>query len=46
MHAIVLKYFIEVASCGSVRKASERLFVAASAVNRRSEEHTSELQSP
>jgi DNA-binding transcriptional LysR family regulator len=34
MHAIVLKYFIEVASCGSVRKASERLFVAASAVNR------------
>ncbi|MEJ8821249.1 LysR family transcriptional regulator [Variovorax humicola] len=34
MHASVLKYFIEVASCGSVRKASERLFVAASAVNR------------
>jgi DNA-binding transcriptional LysR family regulator len=34
MHAIVLKYFIEVASCGSVRKASERLYVAASAVNR------------
>jgi DNA-binding transcriptional LysR family regulator len=34
MHAIVLKYFIEVASSGSVRKASERLFVAASAVNR------------
>ena len=34
MHAIVLKYFIEVASAGSVRKASERLYVAASAVNR------------
>jgi DNA-binding transcriptional LysR family regulator len=34
MHASILKYFIEVASCGSVRKASERLFVAASAVNR------------
>ena len=34
MHSIVLKYFIEVASAGSVRKASERLFVAASAVNR------------
>lgn len=34
MHASVLKYFIEVANSGSVRKASERLFVAASAVNR------------
>ena len=34
MHASVLKYFIEVAQCGSVRKASERLYVAASAVNR------------
>ena len=34
MHASVLKYFIEVARCGSVRKASERLFVAASAINR------------
>jgi DNA-binding transcriptional LysR family regulator len=34
MHAIVLKYFIEVARSGSVRKASEKLFVAASAVNR------------
>ena len=34
MHASVLKYFVEVAQCGSVRKASERLFVAASAVNR------------
>jgi DNA-binding transcriptional LysR family regulator len=34
MHASILKYFIEVASCGSVRKASERLYVAASAINR------------
>ena len=34
MHAIVLKYFVEVARCGSIRKASEKLFVAASAVNR------------
>ena len=34
MHAIVLKYFAEVARCGSVRKASEKLSVAASAVNR------------
>ena len=34
MHASILKYFIEVAQCGSVRKASERLYVAASAVNR------------
>ena len=34
MHASVLKYFIEVARSGSVRKASERLHVAASAVNR------------
>ena len=34
MHAIVLKYFVEVARCGSVRKASEKLSVAASAVNR------------
>jgi len=34
MHASVLKYFAEVARCGSVRKASESLHVAASAVNR------------
>ena len=34
MHASVLKYFVEVARCGSVRKASENLYVAASAVNR------------
>ena len=34
MHASILKYFIEVSRCGSVRKASENLYVAASAVNR------------
>ncbi len=34
MHASVLKYFVEVARSGSVRKASENLFVAASAINR------------
>ena len=34
MHASVLKYFVEVARSGSVRKASEGLHVAASAVNR------------
>ena len=34
MHAVVLKYFVEVARCGSVRKASEKLHVAASAVSR------------
>lgn len=34
MHASVLKYFVEVVQCGSIRKASEKLFVAASAVNR------------
>jgi DNA-binding transcriptional LysR family regulator len=34
MHASVLKYFVEVARSGSVRKASEKLYVAASAINR------------
>ena len=34
MHAIVLKYFAEVALQGSVRKAAEKLHVAPSAVNR------------
>ncbi|MGH6627244.1 MAG: LysR family transcriptional regulator [Burkholderiaceae bacterium] len=34
MHAPVLKYFAEVAACGSIRKAAERLYVASSAVNR------------
>jgi len=34
MHAIVLKYFVEVARCGSIRKAAKNLYVASSAVNR------------
>ncbi len=34
MHAVVLKYFLEVARCGSIRKAAQNLFVASSAVNR------------
>ena len=35
MHASVLRYFLEVARCGSIRKAAQRLFVASSAVNRK-----------
>ncbi|WP_233886398.1 LysR family transcriptional regulator [Paraburkholderia flagellata] len=34
MHANVLKYFVEVARCSSIRKAAQNLFVASSAVNR------------
>jgi len=34
MHATVLKYFVEVARCGSIRKAARNLYVASSAVNR------------
>ena len=34
MHAVVLKYFLEVARCGSIRKAAQNLVVASSAVNR------------
>ncbi len=34
MHAVILKYFVEVARCGSIRKAAKNLFVASSAVNR------------
>lgn len=34
MHAIVLRYFAEVARCGSIRKASAALNIASSAVNR------------
>jgi DNA-binding transcriptional LysR family regulator len=34
MHAIILKYFSEVAACGSIRSAAERLHVSSSAVNR------------
>jgi len=35
MHASVLRYFLEVARSGSIRKAAQRLFVASSAVNRK-----------
>src|SRR4029434_8832403 len=34
LHANVLRYFLEVARSGSIRKAAQRLFVASSAVNR------------
>ena len=34
MHAVILKYFVEVARCGSIRKAAQTLFVASSAINR------------
>jgi DNA-binding transcriptional LysR family regulator len=34
MHAAILRYFVEVARCGSIRKAAQNLFVASSAVNR------------
>ena len=34
LHARVLKYFVEVARCGSIRKAAQNLYVASSAVNR------------
>ena len=34
MHAPVLRYFDEVARCGSIRRAAEALNVASSAVNR------------
>lgn len=34
MHSSVLRYFLEVARSGSIRKAAQRLFVASSAVNR------------
>lgn len=34
VHAPFLKYFVEVAQCGSVRLAASRLFISSSAVNR------------
>lgn len=43
MHASILKYFTEVARCGSVRKASDNLFVAASAINRQIKKLEDEL---
>jgi len=43
MHASVLRYFLEVARSGSIRKAAQRLFVASSAVNRKSLQLEEEL---
>jgi DNA-binding transcriptional LysR family regulator len=34
MHANVLRYFVEVVRCGSIRRASQNLFIASSAINR------------
>ncbi|HET9205716.1 MAG TPA: LysR family transcriptional regulator, partial [Burkholderiaceae bacterium] len=34
MHASILKYFVEVARSGSIRKAAQNLYVASSAINR------------
>ena len=34
VHASILKYFVEVARSGSIRKAAQNLFVASSAINR------------
>jgi len=34
VHASILKYLVEVARCGSIRKAAQNLFVASSAINR------------
>src|SRR4030095_1873090 len=43
MHASILKYFLEGARSGSIRKAAQRLFVASSAVNRQILQLESEL---
>lgn len=46
MHASILKYFIEVARSGSIRKASEELHVATSAVSRQIRKLEDELGMP
>jgi DNA-binding transcriptional LysR family regulator len=43
VHASVLKYFVEVARCGSIRKAAQNLFVASSAINRQIRNLAAEL---
>jgi DNA-binding transcriptional LysR family regulator len=46
MHAAVLRYFVAVARAGSIRKASEELYVASSAVSRQIQKLESELGTP
>lgn len=46
MHASILKYFAEVARSGSIRKASEELHVATSAVSRQIKKLEDELGAP
>jgi DNA-binding transcriptional LysR family regulator len=46
MHAAILKYFIAVARAGSIRKASEELHVASSAVSRQIQKLEDEMGTP
>lgn len=46
MHAAVLRYFVAVARAGSIRKASEELHVASSAVSRQIQKIEQELGTP
>lgn len=46
MHAAVLRYFVAVARAGSIRKASEELHVASSAVSRQIQKIEEELGTP
>jgi DNA-binding transcriptional LysR family regulator len=46
MHGIALKYFAEVAACGSLSAASERLFVAVSAISRQIAKLEAEVGTP
>jgi DNA-binding transcriptional LysR family regulator len=46
MHAAVLRYFVAVARLGSIRKASEELHIASSAVSRQIQKLEDELGTP
>lgn len=46
IHAPFLRYFLEVAQCGSVRLAASRLFISSSAVNRQILKIEAELGTP
>jgi DNA-binding transcriptional LysR family regulator len=46
MHAVVLRYLVAVAQAGSIRKASEELHVASSAVSRQIQKIEDELGTP